>query len=1010
MLPGPTRLSLNRLAAWSCHPEAPLRDELGLQIQQPERPSAVPGSVFRPPALIQVNTSRKNRLLNLKRLSAFTFLLALGCGGSSNTTENNTTTTAVTTSVAEAPLPIDPDIRVGRLDNGLTFYIKQHHKPEQRASLRLAVNAGAVLEDEDQRGLAHFLEHMAFNGTKRFEKMKIVNYLESIGMKFGPDVNAYTSFDETVYMLQVPTDKETLSMGLDILHEWSHAVTIDPAEVEKERGVVIEEWRLGRGASERIFDKQFPLMFKGSKYAERLPIGKKEILETAPPAALRRFYEQWYRPDLMAVVAVGDFDPDEMEAMIRERFGKLAKPKADAPQREAIEVPSHAETLVSVETDPEMGMTQVQIINKMPHRPEVTLSDYHRFIAESLYHGMLGARFDEIRQKPSSPFMFAWSSTGGWARSTDQFSLTAMVKEGRTQDAIETLLTEVERVNQHGFTESELQRAKAQTLRSYSNAVLEHEKTDASRFAAEIIRNFLQQEMMPGAAHELRIAEEALPTITLDQLNTMARGWTGEENRVVLVSGPAKAKMPSKAEVLAKVNSVTGSKVEPYRDVTTDKPLMAKKPTPGTVTKTETVAEIGTTVWTLSNGVRVIIKPTDFQNDSISVSGFSPGGHSLVADKDFQTARFASSIVNGGGVADHSQTVLRKMMAGKIVRLRTWINELEEGVGGSTSVADLETMLQLLHLRFTAPRKDEQAFAAWKASQLEWVRNRDLSPERVFFDEVGATASSKHLRHLPVTTANIETVDLALAHEIYKDRFSDAGDFSFVFVGNIDLATFKPLIETYLASLPTTGRKEKWKDVGVKRPKGKKKVRVTKGTEPKSFVYLLMQDKQKWTWQGEDDLDMLSGVLRIRLREVLREDMGGVYGVFSGGSFSRRPKQTFSFGAGFGCAPANAAKLTKAVFDVIAEVKKVGASEEIVTKLKEMRRRGYETDSKENRWWLNGLERHYRYGSDPRKLLDNAKLVERVSSAKIKSAAKRYLKGSNLIDSLLVPVAGTADQ
>jgi zinc protease len=954
-----------------------------------------------------------------QKLTLLSFLLALGCGGTSASRQlpsgGEAAQVGVTTeseaAPAEAPLPIDPDIRVGKLDNGLTYYIKQHHKPEARASLRLAVNAGSVQEDDNQRGLAHYLEHMAFNGTKRFEKMAIVNYLESIGMQFGPDVNAYTSFDETVYMLQVPTDsKESLEKGLDILHEWSHALTLDPEEVEKERGVVIEEWRLGRGADERIFDKQFPLMFQGSKYAERLPIGEKKILETAPVEALKRFYEDWYRPDLMAVVAVGDFEPDDMEAMIKERFGKLPKAKASARKRVPIEVPSHSETLVSIETDPEMTNTSVQIINKMPHRPEVTKSDYRRFVAESLYHSMLNARFNQIGQTPRSPFMFAASSTGGWARTTDQFSLWAMAKEGRVQETLDVLATEVERVNQHGFTETEFTRAKAEELRQYKRSVLEHEKTDASQFAGEIIRNFLEKEMMPGIAHELRIVEEVLPTYTLEELNTMARGWTGTDNRVVLVSGPAKAKMPSEAAVLAKVDGAASKKLEPYKDIVADGPLMAKTPKAGSVVKSESVDKIGTTIWTLSNGARVIWKPTDFQNDSISMTGFSPGGHSLVSDEDFHSARYASSIVSAGGVGKHSDVALTKLLAGKVAYARAYVGELEEGVSGRASPEDLETMLQLLHLRFTDPRKDKEDFAAWKANQVEWVRNRLLNPESVFFDEVFEAAASGHMRYKPATLETLEKVSMDKAHEIYKERFADAGDFTFVFVGNIDEKTFKPLVETYLASLPSTARKEKWKDIGVKRPKGLKKIRTRRGTEPKSFVYMTMLGKQKWSWEVEDDLDMLTEVLRIRLREVLREDMGGVYGVFSGGWLERRPKERYTFRVGFGCAPANAEKLKAAVFQVMAEVKKKGASADIITKIKEKRRRQYETDSKENYWWLNGLERHYRYGTDATKLLENDKLVERVSSKRIKAAAKKFLNKKAMVDGLLLPVEGTPDK
>jgi len=911
----------------------------------------------------------------------------------------------------EAALPVDPDVRVGTLDNGLTYYIKQHRKPEQRAALWLAVNAGAVQEADDQRGLAHFVEHMAFNGTRRFEKMSIVNYLESIGMQFGPDVNAYTSFDETVYMLQLPTDTpKTLATGLDILFEWSSHVSFDPEEVEKERGVVLEEWRLGRGASERIFDKQFPLMFEGSKYAQRLPIGTREILKTAPVSRLVQFYRDWYRPDLMAVVAVGDFEPDAMEAMIKERFSALPRPAETAPAREEVAVPSHKGTLVSVETDPEMTDTSVQIINKMPHRPEVTKSDYRRFVRESLYHAMLNARFSEIGQRPDAPFMFAASFTDGWARASEQFTLQAWVKEGRVGDAIDVLVTEVERVRQHGFTQGEFDRARAETLRSYQNSVVEHEKTPSSDFAAEITRHFLEGEMMPGIAHELRIVEEVLPTFTLGELNELAQTANSEDDRVVLVGGPQKSTMPTEEAVLAAVDSASDKALTPYEDAASDRPLMASRPAPGTVTAEENVDAVGVTVWTLSNGARVVIKPTDFQNDSVSMTGFSPGGHSLAKDRDFQSARFAAPIAFAGGVGDHSRIQLERMMAGKIAVASPWIDELEEGVWGRSSVRDLETMLQLVHLYVTAPRKDADAFSAWKANQLEWVRNRDLDPERVFFDQVSKVASGNHRRRQPLTGKQLDEVSLDRAFDFYSDRFADAGDFTFVFVGNIDKPSLKPLVETYLASLPAAGRRETYRDIRVRQPRGTKKVVTRRGTEPKSFVYLVMQGQQKWSWEAEDDLDMLTEVLRIRLREVLREDMSGVYGVFSGGRLTRRPRPRFGYRIGFGCAPANVKSLKKAVFDVIAEVQRSGASDEVLGKIKEARRRSYETDAKENDWWLAGLARHYRYGTDPGRLLDNAARVDRVTSARVKAAARRYLKARSLVDAVLLPVEGTPDE
>lgn len=886
--------------------------------------------------------------------------------------------------------PLDPAIKRGTLPNGLTYFVVKHGKPEQRAAMWLAVNAGSVLEDEDQRGLAHFVEHMAFNGTKRFPKQQIVDFIEKSGMRFGADANAYTSFDQTVYQLTVPTDDQTVMLkGLDILRDWAGDVTFDPVEVDKERGVVLEEWRLGRGADARIFDKQFPIIFHGSKYGARLPIGVPEVLKTAPRDTLVRFYKDWYQPQNMAVIAVGDFDEKQIETEIAARFSDLAK-TPNAKARLPVPVPHDHPTLITVETDKEMPYTSVSVYDKMDHRRETTKGDYRRFLVEGIYHRMLGARLSELAEDPEAPFIWAGSGTGGFARTSDTFNRYAGAKEGRVEDALTVLFREITRVEKHGFLPGELARAVKDQLASSESSAAEWEKTPSPDLADEITRLFFEDEQMPGRHVELAYNREFLPTITLDELNHLAKTWGGAQGRVIAIQGPAKTKLPTADRVKQLVEAATSSPVEPWKDDAGDRPLMAAKPAPGKVTKTTHDDANDITTWTLANGVRVLVKPTTFQNDEILFTAYQRGGSSLVADKDFVHARFAAEIVSSSGVGDFDAVALRKVLAGKEARASVGIGELSESVSGSARPADIETALQLAYLRITAPRKDPRAFAKWKAQQLEDVRNKAVDPERTFFEQMSSVTSSNHPRYAPETVEMINKVDHDRALAVFKERFADAGDFTFVFVGNIDLATLQPLVETYLGSLPSKGRKEQWKDVGVKFPAGKVVKTFQLGSEPKAFFDLSMNAPDKWTIDASRDAQILSMVLRIRLREVLREDMGGVYGVWIGASVWREPKQKRDLGVFFGCAPENVEKLQKAVFDEVAKIAKNGIGEEYLEKVKETLKRTRETDSKTNWWWMNQLRNAAYFGDDLGAQLDVNAVMARVTKANVQASAKHY--------------------
>jgi zinc protease len=909
----------------------------------------------------------------------------------------------------EPPIPLDARVKQGKLDNGLTYYILPHEKPEKRAYFWLAVNAGSVLEADDQQGLAHFLEHMGFNGTRRFPKQEIVNFIEKAGMKFGAHLNAYTSFDETVYMLQVPTDDNAAltDKALQVLHDWADGVSMVASEIDKERGVVLEEWRLGRGAGMRLFEKQAPVLFHGSAYAKRLPIGKPEIIKGAPREALARFYKDWYRPDLMAVIAVGDFKPAEIEQKIRQEFGVIPKPASPKP-RPVVTLPKHEETLVSIETDPEMPSTVVSIRNKMAHRSESSPSDFRRMLAEQLYHMMLNARLDEIRRKPDAPFLGAGSGTASMVRSADVFAMQAQAREGQAEKATAALLEELLRVERHGFTATELERAKKGIMRQAQQAVLERDKRDGQSFASELVRYYLEGETMPGPEGELALTKKFLPTFSAEELSQLAKVWVGEGSRVVSIAGPANAKvtMPTKESIAAVVAAVEKSQIAAYKDTVSDSPLVDKAPKPGKVVAEKTIPEIGVTEWKLSSGARVIVKPTNFKNDEVSLWGFSPGGTSLVKDADYDAARFASAIMQQSGVGSMDAVSLRKALAGKIASADAFVGELEEGVRAGSSPEDLKTMFELLYLSMTAPRKDEGAFASWQARESERARNRRLSPEGSFFEDLGLFLSQNHRRRQPTTPEVIEKVKLDRAFELYKQRFADSSDFTYVIVGNVDLPTLKPLVETYIGGLPAGKRKEKWKDIGVKWPRGPVEKVFTKGQEPKSQVMIAFHGPAKYTKEADDDLDLLGEVLNIRLREVLREELGGVYGVGAGGGINRRPREEYTFTVQFGCAPDNVEKLKGKVMEEITAIQKEGVKPEYLEKIKQARRRAHEVNLKENGFWGGELANAYRYGEDPRKIPEIDKWVNRIDSNLLKTAANKYLKTQTAIAGILKPEAG----
>lgn len=901
-------------------------------------------------------------------------------------------------------VPLDPAVRTGTLPNGLMYYIRANARPDDRAELWLAVDAGSLQEAEDQRGLAHFLEHMAFNGTRSFPKNELIEYLQRVGMRFGADVNAYTSFDETVYTLEIPTDTAgVLEDGLRMLDDFAEGLLLDPAEIDRERGVVVEEWRLGQGAETRMMRVRFPVLFQGSRYADRLPIGSREVLETFEPATLQRFYRDWYRPDLTAVIVVGDVDPAAVEAEIKERFGDNRGP-ASPRERTRFPVPSRPGTRVAIATDAEATNTDLSVYFLQPPQRHTTEADYRREIVESLFAQMLNARLAELTQRPDPPFIGAGGGQGSLVRTKDVFSLGALVEEGGVLRGLDAVLTEALRIERHGFTATELERAKANRLRALERAYAERDKTESRAFASEYRDHFLEGAPAPGIAWEFERHQALVPGITLEEVDRLARQYLTDDDRVVLVGGPDRpGAVPTEAEILAALEAVGKKALEPYVDEATDAPLVARAPEPGRVVEERRIEEVGVTEWTLSNGVRVLLKPTDFKADEVLLQAYSPGGSSLAPDSLFVSAESAVSAVTVGGVGDFDAVALQKRLAGKSVHVGPSIADLSEGIGGSASAQDLETMLQLVYLYFTAPRADSAAFVSFQQRFAAFLANRSASPEQAFSDTIQVTMAQGHPRSRPFTAETVEEIDLEEAMAFYRERFGDAGDFTFVMVGAFDLEAVRPLVERWLGGLPATGREESWRDEGIRPPEGVVRKVVRRGVEPKSRTQIVFTGPAPFSREESYVLGSLTDILQDRLRERMREDLAGTYSPGVGGALSPTPYPHFTVGVGFGSAPERADELAAVVFEEIERLKTDGPTADDLHKVRETQRREWERALEENGYWVGVLTRSAAMGTDPREALAYPELQQTLTAERVREAARRYLRTDRYVRVVLQP-------
>ena len=986
-----------------------------------------------------VGTTTGRKMKNVKLLAGLLVLLALlasGCEGIDSSSISSPATTESSAEQAESPAPateeteqaqafldldsetldmnapiaLDPAIRKAKLDNGLTYYIRHNTEPANRATLMLVVNAGSVQEDDDQLGLAHFLEHMMFNGTERFPKQALIDYFESVGMSFGPDVNAYTSFDETVYFLEFPTDDEDIiATTFQVAEDWASRATVSDEEVESERGVILEEERLrDQNASGRLNKQLFPLLLGDSRYTDRMPIGDMEIVQNTPPETLRRFYRDWYRPDLMAVIVVGDIDVDAIETRITEQFGGLTAPETVRP-RVSYSLPDYEDTGYLILTDPEFPVTLAQIIYRQAAPDLNNAGVFRDRLIGNLFYTMLNFRLDDITREADSPFLGAFVNEGQLIRGVHYQVVGVQVRQGEVLSSLDAALTEVERVRRHGFTAAEVERAKSDIFNTYERLYNDRENLRNHSLASEYSRNFLENETVPGIAVEFALVERLLEGISRDDVNQRAEQYVGGSNRSVFVVGPERdaESLPTQEELAAVFEDVRIKQVDPYQDIEAVSALLTLIPEPVEILSRQKDETYDVIDLTLANGARVLLRATSFKEEEILFSAFSPGGSSLVSDEDYPEADFIDSIVSQSAIGDVSYASLQRLLADKSVSVAPYISELEEGFHGHSGKEYIETLFQLIYLYGTAANADDDAFATLKDQYTESLRNRELDPRSALTDAFIEARYGDSIRRNVPTLEIIDALDLQRAFAIYQERFADFSDFTFIFVGNFDVEQMIDWSQRYIGNLPSLDRTETWRDVAPDPPVGIVEVPVYRGQDEQSLTTILFTGPGEDTLENRLHLRMLETILDILMREELREALGGVYAYGASASMEPEPDGLYEISLYFGSDPGRVQELVDALFALITEVQVDGPRDDLLEKARAQIVRQREEQLEQNNYWLSVLE--YFAAEDNVNLANFLELeavegrVEAVTAAEVQAVAVAFLPLDSYILASLYP-------
>ena len=907
------------------------------------------------------------------------------------------------------PLPLDPKVKTGKLENGLTYYIRQNKKPEQKVELRLVINAGSICEDDDQQGLAHMAEHMAFNGTTHFKKNEIVSFLQDIGVGFGNDLNAYTSFDETVYILPIPTDKPgNLEKGFQVLEDWAHNVTYLTEDIEGERAIILEESRLGKGANDRMFKKIYPKLFEGSKYAQRLPIGVDSIIKTFAPDAIRRFYKDWYRPNLMAVIVVGDIEPGKAEEMIRKHFTGLKNPTNER-KREMAPVYPYSKSEAIVATDKEATGNFVAI--NYPYKTKTAsslLGDYRNDLIERIYTSLLNQRLQELTQNANPPFLSAFVGFDSYARGYEGFSAGVNVGTGDITKGLTALVDEVERAKRFGFTKSELDRAAKNVFSFYERVFNNRDKTESINYTDEYIQHFLQQEPSPGIENEFNYVKQLIPSITLDEVNAVSKRLEQDKNRLVYVMGPepkAGTTITDGNSLLATIDSREKATLKPYEEKAIATTLLTHEPKAGKVVSRKQNTTLGTTELKLSNGVTVILKSTDFKNDQIVMNAGRYGGKSNYGVKDKYNAEYAVSIVTAMGAGAFTPNDLRKALAGKTVSVNPVFGQTSDGFSGNSSVKDLETFFQLTHLYVSEPRKDTALFRSFIQRNKSQFANLGANPQAAFIDTLYKTLYNNNPL-APVAVPNssyFDNIDIDRALAIYKERFGDMSGMQFVFTGSFKEEAMVPLIEKYIASLPATGKKFTYADNKVRPIAGKKQLNINKGKEQKSLILGFYNGEMAYSQDLELKAQVLSEVLNIRIIEELREKVQGIYGGGTFSGFEKEPYGNYSLVLQLPCGPEKVDTLLKAVQKEFENMVIKGPEQSYLDKVKKQLSEQHKVTLKENAAWASVLLDAAVKKQDPAYFTDFEAKLQKLTVKDVQQMAKLILGGKNSFTAVLMP-------
>jgi zinc protease len=918
--------------------------------------------------------------------------------------------TVVAMAQQNPPLPVDPNVRTGKLENGLTYYIRHNTLPENRADFYIAQKVGSMQEEDSQAGLAHFLEHMAFNGTKNFPGKDMLNYLQDNGIKFGTNINAYTSFDETVYyMNNIPTTNSNLmDSALLVLHDWSNAIALEEEELENERGVIREEWRTRGGAQQRLWDQLLPKMYPDSKYAKRMPIGSIDVINHFKPEEIRAYYHKWYRPDLQGIIIVGDVNVDEMEQNVKALFSPITL-DAERAEREYYPVPDNKEPLVAIATDKEARATQLMLFYKhdpLPDELKNTQMGYLTNYILSAASAMMNQRFAEITQKPDAPFTAANAYDDDFfvAKTKDAWTVVAQSAEDKIDKALAAMVRETERAKQYGFSASEYEVARTNILKSLEDLYNNRDKQRNASYSQEYVRAFTDGEPFPGIEFEHQFMQTVAPNIPVEAINQTLKQLIGDENIVIAITGPEKEELvyPSDEELLGVLSSVKAETIEPYAEQVIDEPLVAVPPAPGKIVKEEKNEAMDATVWTLQNGLKVILKNTDFKDDEIMMTATSVGGYSQYAVQDPINSRMMSSVMTLGGVGNFSASDLPKVLAGKTASVRPSIGMTTQDFNGSSTIKDFETMLQLVYLYFTAPRKDADAFKSYIQRMETQLKNQEAEPMVAFSDSITRAIYGDNPLTNRIKLDNLKDVNYDRIMEMFNQQFLNPGSFVFTFVGNIDESKVRPLVEQYLASLPGESVKGEFIKVPMDIIEGEtENIFRREMQNPKASVFNTYTGTLERDMKNQILMSMFDQILDIVYTEKVREDEGGTYGVSSAGAISRYPEGQTILQIMFDTDPEKMTHLNQIILDVLKDIAANGPREADFSKVKEYMNKSYTENLRENRYWMNILDEIYFYGDDMHTgYIDT---VNALTSKDVQEFARKLLNQGNRKTIVMMP-------